>query len=116
MKSKKIIYVLAMFFLLFNCSSDSSDDLMEQEMDPEPTAITYNGEIKSIISNNCTRCHGSTPANGAPFSLTTFDQVKGRVDRIIARTNSATSPMPPTGQISSSLRDMIQKWKDDGLL
>lgn len=117
MKSKKIIYTLAMSMLLFNCSSDSNDDLnQEEEMNSGPTDITYNGDIKSIINNNCTQCHGSTPANGAPFSLTTYDEVKGRVDRIIARTNSASSPMPPTGQISSSLRDMIQQWKDDGLL
>ncbi len=116
MKSKKIIYALVVFFSLFNCSNDSSDDLIEQEMDPGPTTITYNGEIQSIINNNCTQCHGSTPSNGAPFSLTTYDNVKGRVDRIIARTNSASSPMPPAGQINSGLRDMIQQWKDDGLL
>lgn len=116
MKSKNIIYVLALFLLLFNCSNDSNDDLIEQEMDILPTTITYDGDIQSIINNNCTQCHGSTPTNGAPFSLTTYDNVKGRVDRIIARTNSASSPMPPAGQLNLGLRDMIQQWKDDGLL
>ena len=115
MKSKNLIYVLAMLMLLFNCSSDSNDDLNDDD-EMNTGAITYIGDIQSIINNNCTQCHGSTPTNGAPFSLTSYDAVKGRVDRIIARTNSSTSPMPPTGQINSSLRDMIQQWKDDGLL
>lgn len=117
MKFKNLIYALAISLLLFNCSSDSNDDLTpEEDMTPSPTAITYDGNIRSIMSNNCNQCHGSTPQNGAPFSLTTFDQVRNRVDRIIARTNSTTSPMPPAGPISSNLRAMIQQWKDDGLL
>lgn len=117
MKSKKLIYVLAMSLLLFNCSSDSNNDVKDDDdMNPGSTTITYDGEIQSIINNNCNQCHGSTPSNGAPFSLTTYDAVKGRVDRIIARTNSSSSPMPPAGQISLGLREMIQKWKEDGLL
>ncbi|WJJ97899.1 c-type cytochrome [Algibacter luteus] len=116
MKTKNLIFVLAISMLLFNCSSDSNDDVKEQEMNPDPTTITYSANIASIINNNCNQCHGSTPSNGAPFSLTTYDDVKNRVDRIIARVNNSTNPMPPSGQISSSLRDMIQQWKDDGLL
>lgn len=118
MKTKNLIYALSMSMLLFNCSSDSNDDLSVQpDPDPDPTTkVTYNADISSIINNNCTQCHGSTPTNNAPFSLTTYDEVKGRVDRIIARTNSASSPMPPSGQINMGLRDMIQQWKDDGLL
>ena len=118
MKFKNLIYALAITLLLFNCSSDSNDDLIQEE-EIDPTVITYDGDIKSIISNNCHQCHVSPPENGAPFSLTTYDQVKSRVDRIIARTNNASNPMPPVsagGQISSGLRAMIQKWKDDGLL
>jgi len=116
MKTKNLIYVLAISMLLFNCSSDSNDDVSGQP-DPDPTSkVTYNADIASIINNNCNQCHGSTPSNGAPFSLTTYDDVKGRVDRIIARTKSASNPMPPSGQISLGLRDMIQQWKDDGLL
>ena len=118
MKTKNLICALAMLIILFNCSSDSSDDLSGQpDPDPDPTTkVTYNADIASIINSNCTQCHGSTPSNNAPFSLTTYDEVKGKVDRIIVRTNSSSSPMPPAGQINSSLRDMIQQWKDDGLL
>ena len=118
MKFKNLIYASAMSILLFNCSSDSNDDLepKEEEMNPDPTAITYNADIKSIINNNCNNCHGNPVDNGAPFSLTTYSQVKDRVDRIIARANSSSNPMPPSGQINSGLRATIQQWKDDGLL
>lgn len=119
MKSKKIIFALAMSLLLFNCSSDSSDDLQDDEdqqgMNPDVT-ITYDANIRSIMSNNCTQCHGSTPTNGAPFSLSTFDQVKGRIGRIIARTNSESNPMPRSGLMPIALRDMIKQWEVDGLL
>jgi mono/diheme cytochrome c family protein len=120
MKTKNLIYILAMSMLLFNCSSDSNDDVSGQpdpDPDPDPTTkITYSANIASIINNNCNQCHGSTPSNGAPFSLTTYSQVSGRVDRIIARANNANNPMPPSGLMSSNLRAMIQQWKDDGLL
>ncbi|WP_298345257.1 hypothetical protein [uncultured Algibacter sp.] len=125
MKSTKLIYALALCLIIFNCSSDSNDDLQEEqeeqeeqqeEMDPNPTAITYNADIRSIMTNNCNQCHGSTTTNGAPFSLTTYSQVSGRIDRIIARTNNASNPMPRAGLMSIELRDMIKQWKDDGLL
>jgi mono/diheme cytochrome c family protein len=116
MKTKKLIFALVMSMLLFNCSSDSNDDLKEEEMNPSPTTLTYDANIASIINNNCTQCHGSTLSNGAPFSLTNYDDVKGRVDRIIARINNSSNPMPPSGLMSSNLRAMIQQWKDDGLL
>ncbi|OEK07711.1 hypothetical protein A8C32_16795 [Flavivirga aquatica] len=121
MKFKKIIYSLAVPALIFNCSSSSTFDvtaLPDPDPDPAPvvTTITYDANIKSIMSNSCTGCHGDPLTNGAPFPLLTFNQVKDRIDRSIARINDATSPMPPRGQISSDLRSQMQKWKDDGLL
>lgn len=110
MKSKNLTYALLLSIFLFNCSSDNNDD------DLIPTTITYDGTIKSIINTNCTQCHGSTPSNGAPFSLTTYGQVSGRIDRIIDRTNNTANPMPPSGLMASENRALIQQWKDDGLL
>lgn len=104
--------------LLFNCSSDSSDDLTPTP-DPDPIAkVTYVGNVKAIIDGNCTTCHGTTPTNGAPpsSSFTNYNEVKNRVDAIISRTNNASNPMPPTGLMSQNLRDIIQQWKTDGLL
>lgn len=125
MKIKKIVYTLAILGILFNCSSSSTDDISEPKeeetemMTPEEentTKLTYNANIKSIIDGACIRCHGTTLSNGAPFPLVNFDQVSSRVVRIIARTNNASNPMPPSGRIAADLRTQIEQWRTDGLL
>ncbi len=113
MNFKNFISLLAII-LIFSCSGGTDD---VSQPDPDPNAkITYDANVKNIIGGNCLQCHGSPTANGAPFSLTTYTQVKGKVDIILTRINSTSSPMPPTGQMPFNNRDIIQKWKDDGLL
>ncbi|MEC3908368.1 hypothetical protein VOI54_15160 [Tamlana sp. 2201CG12-4] len=117
MKTKHLFYLIGISIFLFSCSSSSPDDVTPPDPDPDPTdKVTYDDDISSIMSNNCTRCHGNPPSQGAPFSLTTFTGVSSRVDRIIARVNSSSNPMPPDGQIELELRQKIEQWKDDGLL
>ncbi len=113
MNFKNFIYLFAII-LIFSCSG-GTDDVSQPDPDPN-TKITYDANVKNIIGGNCLQCHGNPTANGAPFSLTTYTQVKDRVDIILTRINSSSSPMPPTGQMPFSNRDIIQKWKDDGLL
>ncbi len=114
MNFKNLIYLFTTTLLLLNCSN-GSDDTVSQP-DPNSNGITYDANVKNIIGGNCLQCHGNPTANGAPFSLTTYTQVKDKVDIILTRINSASSPMPPTGQMPIGNRDIIQKWKDDGLL
>ncbi len=128
MKYKNLVCALLMSTILFNCSDDSTDDLQgempNEEVTPETgiepgtetNLITYNGEVRDIINNNCTQCHGSTPTNGAPFSLSTFEQVSSRIGRVIARINNEANPMPIRGLMPTELRNQIKKWQDDGLL
>ncbi len=118
MKFKNLIYTVLASTVITNCSSSDSDDLTPKpDPDPTPTEkVTYSNDVKAIIDNNCVRCHGNPTANGAPFSLTTFDNAKSRIDRILNRINNASNPMPPNGLMAQGLRDNIQKWKDDGLL
>ena len=115
MKFKNLFALLIITTLIFNCSSSSNED-EETIQDPDPTGLTYNDDIKSIITGNCTQCHGSPTTQGAPTSYTTYNQVKTDVDKIISRINSTSNPMPPSGQIASGLRTTIEQWKDDGLL
>ncbi|NMH86669.1 hypothetical protein [Flavivirga algicola] len=112
MNSKNPILFL-MVLLVLNCSNRDDDPISQ----PDPNAkITYDANVKNIIGGNCLQCHGNPTANGAPFSLTTYTQVKDRIDIILTRINSSSSPMPPTGQMPFGNRDIIQKWKNDGLL
>lgn len=115
MNFKNLLSLLIIAALTFNCSSNSDDD-EETMQDPDPTGLTYNDDIKSIITGNCTQCHGSPTTQGAPTSFTTYNQVRTSVDIIISRINSTSNPMPAAGLISLDLRNKIQQWKDDGLL
>ncbi|MFD0836040.1 cytochrome c [Mariniflexile aquimaris] len=124
MKFKNLIYVFATVILLFNCSSGSDDDTSptptpNPNPNPNPSGkVTYNGNVKSIMSSFCISCHGNPPTNGAPMSLTTYSQVKNAVESrgLINRINNANNPMPTGGLMSQANRDLIQKWLDDGLL
>ncbi|WP_157831422.1 c-type cytochrome [Confluentibacter flavum] len=115
MNFKYLMSLLVITVFLFNCSSGGDDPSA-----PDPTTVTYNGNIKSIMSNNCTSCHGSTPANGAPMSLTTYSQVKSAVETrgLITRINSTSNPMPPSpnSPLSNADKNLIQQWKDGGFL
>lgn len=104
----------SLFF--FNCSNSSYDDLTEGTPGTPTAKITYEANVKAIISSNCLSCHGSPTSNGAPTSYTTYTQVKNSIDIILSRINNTSSPMPQSGLMAQSLRDVIQKWKDDGLL
>jgi len=117
MNFKRLTYLLAISITAFNCSNSSSDDLMT-DPDPTPTVVSYDANIKSIMSSNCTSCHGSTPTNGAPMSLTTYTQVKNAVENrgLISRINSVSSPMPTGGLMPKATRDLVQAWKDGGFI
>lgn len=111
MTPKNLIFACITCLFLTNCSSD--DDLDNTDL-----KVTYTTDIRSIMNNNCTNCHGSPTSNGAPMPLTTFSEVKDAVENrdLIARINSLTNPMPQSGLIPKASRDLIQQWKDDGLL
>ena len=116
MKFKHLIFATMTSLFLMNCSNSGGDDLSGTP-DPDPdTKITYDANIKNILNNNCTNCHGSPTSNGAPTSYTTYTQVKNDINKIISRINNASSPMPQAGLMPQANRDLIQKWKDDGLL
>ncbi len=117
MNFKNLIYILSILVLVYSCSSNSNDDLTEQEAEPVlTTEVTYDADIKAIISNNCIQCHGSPTSNGAPTSYVTYTQVKNSVNTILSRINNATNPMPQSGLMPIKNRQLIQQWKDDGLL
>lgn len=117
MKSK-IFPILSVLFLLFqSCTSDSESDLMNPNI---PATITYTNSIKAIMDNNCNFCHGNTPSNGAPMSLTTYQNVKdavlsrGLIDRI-SKAQDAPGMMPYGGtRLPQSNIDQVIAWKNTG--
>ncbi|WP_298156939.1 hypothetical protein [Flavobacterium sp.] len=105
--------------LLTSCNNDSPDDLIDNV--PLPETVTYEANVKSIITNNCLSCHTAPPVNGAPMQLTTYEDVKnavlnrGLLNRI-ARQNGEDGLMPNGGpRMPQQNIDIINQWATDGL-
>ena len=119
---KKIIYSLIAITILFSCTNDSVDDLLE----PIPTTplvagtpISFNTNIKPIMTNNCVACHTSPPINGAPFALVTYNDVVTSANNTlierISKQPSESGFMPVGGtRLPQNLIDMITLWKTEG--
>ncbi|HLF53472.1 hypothetical protein [Flavobacterium sp.] len=120
MKLTKSLTFFSSILIITSCTSDSESDLTNNT--PINENVTYTGTIRNIIDNNCIMCHGTTPTNGAPMSLTTYANVKdavlnrGLLDRI-SRPQGSPGMMPSGGtRLPQSTIDQVVQWKNDGLL
>ncbi|MDH3697559.1 MAG: hypothetical protein OER83_03205 [Flavobacteriaceae bacterium] len=114
---KKLLSIFVFIGLLLTSCSSSDDGGEIIIDDPNSNELTYVGTIRSIINSNCTSCHGNPPTNNAPMPLTTYSEVRGAVEtrNLLGRINSSTNPMPPTGQLPSGTRQLIEDWVDLGM-
>ena len=117
---KKILFLSVTSAFLLSCTNDSASDLTNIE--PLPEEVSFNTNIKIIIDNNCTSCHGSTPIPGTNLSLDTYEKVKEAVTnrnligRISMQEGSSTL-MPQGGpKLPQNTIDLIIKWQEEGLL
>lgn len=115
---KKAFALTILLAGIWSCSSDSTDTVEPTPVTPT-TAITYTGNVKAIIDNNCVGCH-STGGKAAFRPLTSYALVKAAVenskllDRIQLQTGQ-TGVMPQAGRMSQANIDLIVKWNTDGL-
>lgn len=114
---KSFITIIVLVFLT-GCTNDSTSDLIDDTTKVEN--ITYTNDIKTIIDLQCISCHADTPTNGAPMSLTTYDEVKeaviyqGLID-LISKENGQSGLMPAGGpRMLQSKIDLIIQWKLEG--
>lgn len=122
---KNIRFILSLLLIFAAaCTSDSESDLVDDgngDDDSNGGPITYNADIRSLISSACLGCHSSPPVNGAPFALTTYDLVVTRAENgslltAISRQSGTPGAMPPSGRLPQSTIDLIEQWIDEGLL
>ncbi len=78
MNFKKIITALSLALLISSCTTSSPLELRDS-LPVDLNNITYQQNVKKIIDANCIQCHGTTPTNGAPMSLTTYANVRDAV-------------------------------------
>lgn len=120
---KKIYLLLILLISLgtFSCASDSFSDLVEIDEGPNETPVNFVDDIQPIMNNNCLPCHGNPPINGAPISLTTFEEVMAStennlIDRISLQPGQGGF-MPLGGaRLPQNLIDLIIQWRDEGFL
>jgi hypothetical protein len=119
MNTTNITLLAFLALSLVCCTNDSTSDLINFE--PIPEQVGYAKDIKSIIDNNCTSCHGVIPMAGSNLSLTNYDKVRdavlnnGLITRISLEEGNS-SLMPQGGpKMPQSVIDLIKKWEQDGL-
>ena len=111
MKKLLLLTSLVLMFIFVSCSSNSEEDLLGDS----DTNITYNNTISIIVSGNCFNCHGSTPANGAPMSLSTYTNVKDAVTGrgLIGRIESGSMPQN-AAKLSAANIQAFKDWQTNG--
>jgi Tetratricopeptide repeat len=86
--------------------------------------VTFSKDVAPIVFSKCVTCH--RPSGSAPFSLLTYDEVKGRAPQIAAAVERrAMPPWPPEpghGEFTGNRRlsDLqiatIRRWVEDGAI
>lgn len=110
---KRCFSVAIVLFLLNSCAGDSREEL---EIRPDTTeVITFDNQVRQIISQDCLNCHTNPPRNGAPFSLVTFEEVRDRAQSISNAINGRSILMPPGVNLPQSRIDVIDTWIEEGL-
>ena len=117
MKKLLILSIFSLLFIYSSCSSGSENPTMDPTP-PNNEDVTYAGTIKSIIDNNCIRCHSDPPVNDAPMPLITFANVRDAVQGRGLITRVANGTMPPDGaaDLTAAQVQAIRDWQSGGFL
>ena len=112
---KKYLIAISIIFALLMSSCTTTEIPLDVIGDPITEIITYDGDVKAIIDNNCVACHSGLAAS-AGLSLVTYQQVRSSAENgnLIARMNNATNPMPQGGILPAATRAIIDAWATDG--
>jgi hypothetical protein len=73
------------------------------------TQLISNDPILGVFANNCLQCH-----NRGILPLNDYQKAKANANKILARINSSTDPMPPSGQITPAEIDVVRRWVNGG--
>ena len=116
-KTKRSNWILLLLVLLFSYSCTTSVIPFDEDPDPITGSVTYDEDVKNIMDNNCTACHG-TVSPQAGLSLVSYSQVRNAAENgnLIARMNDPVNPMPESGRLDASIRALIDQWAEDGFL
>ncbi len=108
----RLTFILHVLLSFISCAEDSREELQLEVSGP----ITFEGNVRQIIAQDCLNCHTNPPRNGAPFPLETFEEVMNRRVDIRNSINGRTILMPPGRRLSQPRIDIIETWIEQGFL
>lgn len=99
-------------------SCNFRDEKTPGEDDTASTPITEAqlnfAEVKSqVLTPYCLNCHSAAGGSQGGIGLETYAQVSARL-AAVERTALVQKRMPPTGDLSASASELLQKWIDAG--
>lgn len=114
---KKLFLSLTVLAGLSMASCTTTEIPLDEVTTPIVEVVNYNGDVKTIIDNNCIGCHG-TSSPQAGLSLVTYQQVRNAAENgnLLNRVNNATNPMPPSGLLPANTRAILDAWASEGFL
>lgn len=112
--SIKLIIVLSAIFFQ-SCTTAVIDEGNKNDLPPITRTVTYDADVKSIMTNNCITCHAG-PAPSAGLDLSNYQNTRFSSEQgsLVPRMNDAANPMPPNGKLSPQILQLIDKWVADG--
>lgn len=110
-KFTSLSITLLVVLVFSNCSTSTIEEV--EITDP----VTFDDDVKIIISNNCLPCHAGTfPAGGV--NLEGYINVRDATENgnLLTSINSVSNPMPQNGLMPPALIATIEQWATDGYI
>lgn len=120
MKKITVIYSLMIAVFAFSLISSCTEGFIPEDVTTTPPSvgpITYETHISTVMTTNCTSCHGGSNPQGN-LLLETYNQVRNSAENgtLIQRINDVANPMPPAGLMPASTRTLLEEWVQNGYL
>lgn len=79
--------------------------------------VTFEGDVRIIISDHCLPCHGGVFAS-AGLNLEGYENVREATEHgtLLESINSNVNPMPQSGLMSRDLIATIEQWSLEGYI
>jgi hypothetical protein len=112
-----LMTLLVTVIALYNCTTNTIAEEEIVDLPPIVESVTYDDDVAPILANNCVGCH-SGPSPTAGFAIDGYANARAGVEQgnVLARINDVSNPMPPSGVMPATDRQIIQQWADDGFL
>lgn len=113
--TKRLLLIAILIIALQSCTTAIIDEGNKDTLPPITRTVTYDTDVKNIMTNNCITCHAG-PAPSAGLNLSNYQNTRFSAEQgsLVSRMNDAANPMPPSGKLSPQTLQLIDKWVSDG--